>query len=432
MKLLITQRDLIALGGSELFTIEMAMAMRARGHEVRVYAPGGGEGMLRLQSIGIHVHQHMDDLPWVPDLIHGQHHLQTMTALTRFPETGAVSHMHGGIPWVEQPPRHGNIRRHIVTCAAMAQGMETYYGIPPSRVRIVPNYVDLDRFQRVRQPRSRPERALVFGNHRYPGDQLRMLADACSEAGIRLDSTGAHLGERTLCPESMLADYDLVFAIGRCALEALASGCAVIPVCPGFAGSLVTTDNLPRMIGANFSPRRYSPEAALTPDWLRSQIAACQPDETAAVTAIVRRECGMTAAMDQLESIHREAAAEHAAGPALPPAEFIGDLYGYLAWIGPETDKLWAEAWEVRKAQMALEETASLRDQLERHRQNLDRVETELKKLQSRLEKSNAARQSAEKRWRAAEQYLKKNPLRRYFWNRILSKIPPDSPDAKT
>ncbi len=423
MKLLITQRDLIALGGSELFTIEMAQALRARGYEVRVYAPGGGDGMLRLHSYGIHVHQRMDDLPWTPDLIHGQHHLQTMTAISRFPDVGAVYHMHGGIPWVEQPARHGNIRRHIVTCEAVAQGMDTYYGIPLSRVAVVPNYVDLGRFQRVRKPRPRPERALLFGNHRYPGDQLRILQDSCSKSGIILDSAGAHLGESTRCPESLLAEYDLVFAIGRCAIEALASGCAVIPVSPGQAGRLVTTENLTKMMQTNFSPRLYSPDGALTGDWLRAQIDAYHPDETAAVTALVRRDCSMDQAMDALESIHREVAAEHASTPPMTPPDFIAELHDYLAWIGPETDRLWAEAWEVRKAQMALEEVAALRAQNEMHHRTIDELQEESRKLRAKLEQTNAARKDAEKRWNAAERYLKKNPLRRYFWKRILSKI---------
>ena len=47
-------------------------------------------------------------------------------------------------------------------------------------------------------------------------------------------------------PEAILGDYDLVFAKARAAMEAMATGCAVILCDRVGAGPLVCRANLPR------------------------------------------------------------------------------------------------------------------------------------------------------------------------------------------
>ncbi len=57
----------------------------------------------------------------------------------------------------------------------------------------------------------------------------------------------------TARPEDHLSDYDLVFATGRSAIEALASGCRVVIWDGGIVGPLVTSEGLWRTIAANFA-----------------------------------------------------------------------------------------------------------------------------------------------------------------------------------
>lgn len=167
MKILITQRELTGRGGSELFTIEVALALHERGHDVRVYTPRGGKGMAQLKSRGVRVSESLADSKWEPDVIHGQHHLQAVTALTRYPLAPMIYHIHGSFPWVEFPPIHGRILKYNVMCEAMLEGIETNFNIPKERVGVVSNFVDLKRFSKIRTVAEEPSRALLFGNNDF-------------------------------------------------------------------------------------------------------------------------------------------------------------------------------------------------------------------------------------------------------------------------
>ena len=56
----------------------------------------------------------------------------------------------------------------------------------------------------------------------------RAIAAACHAAGITLDVVGGAAGRVSDAPEHLLPAYDIVFAKGRTALEALAVGCATV------------------------------------------------------------------------------------------------------------------------------------------------------------------------------------------------------------
>lgn len=68
-----------------------------------------------------------------PDLIHAQHHLETMTALVRFPKTPAVYVCHGWLPDEEAPPRHPRILRYLAVDELVRQRLLDECGIPESR-----------------------------------------------------------------------------------------------------------------------------------------------------------------------------------------------------------------------------------------------------------------------------------------------------------
>ena len=101
-------------------------------------------------------------------------------------------------------------------------------GVDEARVRLIPSSVDLDRFE-LRPPLpARPARALVFGNYTGESAHLTALRSACARHDIQLDVVGRLMNNAVDRPEQTLRNYDIVFAKGRAALEALAVGCAVI------------------------------------------------------------------------------------------------------------------------------------------------------------------------------------------------------------
>jgi len=53
----------------------------------------------------------------------------------------------------------------------------------------------------------------------------------------------------------VLPEYDIVFAAGRSAIEAMASGYAALPISPTVFFDLVELDNFDLFQSQNFSPR---------------------------------------------------------------------------------------------------------------------------------------------------------------------------------
>jgi len=71
--------------GSELYIRDVAMELIKRGHKPIVYSPHIGKLAEALRQKSIPVVNDLHSISVTPDLIHGQHHLETMTALSHFP-----------------------------------------------------------------------------------------------------------------------------------------------------------------------------------------------------------------------------------------------------------------------------------------------------------------------------------------------------------
>ncbi len=87
---LITNAFIKDWSGSELYVRDVAIELIKRGLKPIVYSPRIGELAEVLRRKSIPVVNDLNSISVKPDLIHGQHHLETMTALSRFPETPAV------------------------------------------------------------------------------------------------------------------------------------------------------------------------------------------------------------------------------------------------------------------------------------------------------------------------------------------------------
>ena len=104
LRILVTNTWLDARAGSELYVRDLATALLARGHTPIVYSPVLGEVAREIRAATIPVVDDLGALGAPPDVIHGHHLLETMTALLRFPGVPAVSVCHGWLPWQEAPP----------------------------------------------------------------------------------------------------------------------------------------------------------------------------------------------------------------------------------------------------------------------------------------------------------------------------------------
>jgi glycosyltransferase involved in cell wall biosynthesis len=295
-------------GGSELYVRDLATGLLARGHTPIAYSPNLGEVARELRAATIPVVDDLNALGAPPDMIHGQHHLETMTALLHFSRTPALFVCHGWIPWEESPPRFPRIRRYVAVDHTCRDRLLWEHGLPTERVSVVLNFVDLERFPPRGPLPSRPRRAVLFSNRIHDGNCLGAVHEACHAQRLSLDVLGEGAGNAHARPETVLPDYDLVFATGRSALEAMAVGCAVVLCETVGVGPLVTTGEFERLRTLNFGIRAL--RNPVEPSYLAREIARYDAADASHVSSLVRVSAGRDAAIEQFIDLYREILAE--------------------------------------------------------------------------------------------------------------------------
>src|SRR5262249_9840981 len=190
-----------------------------------VYSPTLGEIAAELDSRGIVVIDDLRKLAEPPDVIHAHHTIPCGEALIRFPQTPAVYVCHAFTLWMEAPAHFPQIATYVPVHEPTRPRLVQAEGIEPTRVRVVPNGVDLQRIPpRPYPPAVQPRRAVVFGKASVVAPTIRQ---ACEVLGIELQVIGQPVGREIAHPEQELVTFDLAFASARAALESLCCGCAV-------------------------------------------------------------------------------------------------------------------------------------------------------------------------------------------------------------
>lgn len=314
LRVLITCEALDGRGGTELYVRDVARSLLRLGHAPVVYAGRLGEVATEIRNLSVPVVDRLDALAVSPDLVYGQHHLPTMTALLRFADVPAVYVCHDWYGQNAFAPRFPRILRFVAVDATCRDRLVCEDGVDESRVRLRPNYVDLERFVRRPPLPARPGRALVFGNYTQESPHLSALRAACAARGIRLDVVGEMMRNAVARPEEVLRDYDIVFAKGRAALEALAVGSAVV-IYSGvrFLGTMVSAADVERMLPLNLGIRAMGD--ALAPEELARRVAGeldrYDPSDAARATELVRARAGQAAAMHAVVEMCEEVVAEY-------------------------------------------------------------------------------------------------------------------------
>ncbi|MBA2368965.1 MAG: glycosyltransferase [Candidatus Protochlamydia sp.] len=258
LRILIVNNTLDHLAGTELYVLELAKHLIKLGHKPIAYSTELGTIAQLLRAEGIPVTDDLNTIGTAPDIIHGHHHLETLSALLHFNTVPAIHYCHGSLPWQESPLRFPRIYKYVAVCDLSAERLMVEGGVSSENISFILNFVDLQRFKpRKKSLPETPKRALVFSGFSNL-ERFVLIEKACRLCGIdEVHKVGGQIGKTHQKPEDLLGEYDLVFAKGRAALEALATGAAVIS-CDG-AGSMVTTQNLSRQRIANFglSERHY-------------------------------------------------------------------------------------------------------------------------------------------------------------------------------
>jgi len=381
MRILLTNNTLAGRAGTELYVRDLAIALMNRGHFPVAYSTALGEVAEELRRATVPVIDDLAALAEPPDLIHGQHHLETMTAVLRFPDVPAVYACHGWLPWEEQPPVFPSLRRYVAVDELCRERLLTTPGIAPEQIEVIYNFVDLQRFS----PRSalppRPARVAVFGNYDAKGSRsVQAIRAACRRFGVEhIDVLGAAAGNAVI-PEQVLASYDLVFAKARCALEAMATGCAVILAHGDGLGGYVSTDRLARLRGLNFGVRAMQ-QAPLSEAGVLQELERYDAADAARVSAFIRVDADMEAAVDRWLGVYAGVLTEAGRVADTPLQQRLNAASDYVRRLAP---LLKASSEVEARARVAEAELGGLR-------QELERLETELARRVASLQQQENA-----------------------------------------
>ena len=286
MKILMVNHTLKHYAGSETFTYTLACELKRLGHEVTCFSPRLGQLADRLREANIPVTDNMAALPDDVDVIHAHHRHESLLAFARFPNKPMILVCHGVLPWQEQPARSRlNVHHYVAVSEEVRAHLVRRHRIDAGKISIIWNGIDLERFVSRRPIASRPRRALVVSN--YMPDPVRFLIDrACG----RLDIAVSHAGKAASiwAVDEEVNRADLVFALGRSALEALACKRAVIVLDYNGGDGLVTPENFHLLRLRNFSGRTF--RHRYTEEDLLAEIGRYDPSTTEPIYEMVRRD----------------------------------------------------------------------------------------------------------------------------------------------
>jgi hypothetical protein len=300
LRILITDDTAASRAGSGPCLIDFARALLRKGHHAVVYGAVPADIAQALRDATVPVVDDLSALNFVPDVIHGQHHLETMTAALHFAGTPVVAACHAFSPWEQTPPVFPTIARWIALDESCAQRLGTTAGVDAARIRTLHNGVDIARFEPRSPLPATPRRALLCNAHGLQDACAATIVRACRQAGIAVDLATNDV------PAHLLRDYDIVFAQSRRALEAMATGCATIVADRAGLAGLVTTANFDRLRALDFGMRSMQ-AAPVTEAGVLAAIAAYDVDDAGRVCERVRTEANIDVLVDATLVQFREA-----------------------------------------------------------------------------------------------------------------------------
>jgi hypothetical protein len=335
LKVLITSYMFARRTGLEVYVRDLALALQQRGHVPIIYSPVLGELAQKLRSKTIPVVDDLNAIGIYPDIIHGHHHMETMTALLHFPGVPAIYFCHNSFSPLDSPPPSPRLLRFVAVDQPCYEKLVFEHGVPADRARLLLNFVDGARFEPRGPLPSRPRRALLYGNYATEDANLTAVRHACSRAGLQLDVVGIGIGNNITEPEKLLGKYDIVFAKSRAAAEALTVGTAVIIYCMRSVGPMVTVSELERLLPLNFgirAMRSHSVSESLT-EAISQEIARYDPQDAAEVSRRVRNRLQSDKAIDEILSLYDEVITEYSTSGPLDALAEARATAAYIRWL---------------------------------------------------------------------------------------------------
>ena len=285
--------------GSELWTADTAKYLKTAGIDVIVYSPTTGLVAETIRQAGIEVTSSLDRVEaFEPTILHVNHFESTLPLINRLGGRPVLINMvHGLLPRPGLPGYTGVDHYCCVSIHAKAK-THVLTGVPWADIETLPNFFDERRFTEISNPACGGKALLL--SSRTPPERREQLRTLLSPLGFQLDHIG-YGGQPSAEPEQWLAGYDIVFAVGRSAIEGLASGAHVILWDFGIIGPAVTRDNFWQCVTSNFDlasntlPWNFidAPDAT---NWIREQVQKIGKESRSETTRLTRTYLPLSAA----------------------------------------------------------------------------------------------------------------------------------------
>lgn len=308
LRVLITNYSLTSFTGAELYVRDVALELRRQGHQPAVYTSWLGKVSDELAAAGILVTNSLRRLDFRPDIIHGHHRYETLSAALRFSDVPALFICHDHTQWSDCPPLHSRILRYFGVSELCVERLRAS-GVSDDKIGHLYNFVDLQRFKSRPRLSAQPRKALVFSNYATTDTYLPAIAEACRQAGLELTVVGNGVGNSVERPEEILGQYDIVFAKAKAAMEAMAVGNAVVLCDFGGVGPMVTSENFARLRPLNFGFQALT-EPHTSENVLR-QIARYDAEDAERVCRQLRSCAGLDHAVSELVGIYQQVIAKY-------------------------------------------------------------------------------------------------------------------------
>ena len=258
LKILISTHHLLDYTGSEIYTVTLAEHLKLNGCDVTVYSKYTDRTAEEFKKLDIPVFDNLDAIKNNKyDAAHVHHNINAAEVRYYFPKLPIVFLSHGVLPFLEQPSEiELNISKYLAVSDEVKQNL-IKNGVAENKISVRRNLIDERKFVSTKKINEHPANALVISS-RIDLEKENIIRVACRKQNINLKFVGGRFGQtdqNNLI--ALIEEADIVFSLGRGAIEAMFMG--RIPIIYDYQGGdgLITLDNFEEIMKCNFSGRRF-------------------------------------------------------------------------------------------------------------------------------------------------------------------------------
>jgi O-antigen biosynthesis protein len=259
MNILITNFALYDQAGTEIFTLKLAKSLKELDHQVIVYSSNVSRFFKdKFRNLKIPIINNLEQARCFPlDVAHVHHNVNALKIRYHFPKLPIIFLCHGITPFLEQPPI---LDIKISQYLAISEGVRDHLiklGIKSNQIQIFRNIFNENLFSSYNNINAKPQQALVISN-RITEKEIQIINDSTKKLGISIDYIGKRFKHIKNCDlPNHINKSDLVFTLGRGAVETMM--CGRIPIIYDHNGGdgMVTPDNFRLLMRKSFSGRTH-------------------------------------------------------------------------------------------------------------------------------------------------------------------------------